>query len=188
MKRHRNRGRYSGRRAGFEAPLREVRRSDLMVSVIAASAAILGAAAGGVATYLGNHALQSSQVRSVAEGAGRVLQGDFRRAATRIEAELFQHRYYLPGRESTITIDAQDEEKVAANVSAGTWDHIVAAQLTIQDEQETANSNQEEVLKARAHQVVVLRGNRLTFERASLHNLERAADALTELTGTASAE
>jgi peroxiredoxin family protein len=55
--------------------------SKLAVAVIAATAAVAGAAVGGFATYFGNHELQTSEANAAARGAGRVLQADFTKAA-----------------------------------------------------------------------------------------------------------
>jgi hypothetical protein len=51
-------------------------KSNLTVAVIAALAAIAGAAVGGFATYFGNHELQTAEARAAARGAARVLQAD----------------------------------------------------------------------------------------------------------------
>jgi hypothetical protein len=163
--------------------------SNLAVAVIAATAAVAGAAVGGFATYFGNHELQTSEAHAAARGAGRVLQADFASAATRIDAELASHRFYAPDLHPPITIDAGDEKQIASNVSAGTWDHIAAAKFVLQDEQETvANMRSPEVLAALHHQPVALQGARQRFEESTLRALDAAVIALKELTGTTSGE
>lgn len=163
--------------------------SNLAVAVIAATAAVAGAAVGGFATYFGNHELQTSEAHTAARGAGRVLQADFARAATRIEVELEKHLYIAPDLQPAITISAEDEKEIASNVNARTWNHISAAKLVLQDEQESvANTGSVEVLLARAHRSVALQGPRMRFERSTLSALDGAVAALKELTGTTSAE
>jgi hypothetical protein len=159
------------------------------IVAITAAAAVLGAAVGGFASYLGNRELQKSQDITAARGAGRVLQADFTRAASRIEVELSDHQFIAPDLQPLITIDAEDEKQIASNVSARTWDHVAAAKLVIQDEQESgANVGSPEVLAALHHQPVALQGARLHFEEGTLRALDGAVVALKELTGTVSAE
>jgi hypothetical protein len=159
------------------------------VAVIAAVAAVAGAAVGGIATYLGEYELQESRAQTAAKGAARVLQGDLAGAAARIEVELTQHRYLAPTSEPVITIDAKDEKEIAANVSAGTWNRIASAKLVIQDEQESAsNLSNIEVLQARKHERVALQGARLRSEESSYKAIDGAAVALKEITGTFSGE
>src|ERR1700727_972375 len=147
--------------------------SSLTVAVIAAVAAVAGAAVGGFATYFGNHEIQSSEAHAAAKGAARVLQGDFASVATRIEVELSRHRFIVPLDQSVITISSEDEKQIAANVGPTTWDHIAAAKLIIQDEQESAaDVGNVEVLAARDHQPVVLRGAPLHFEEGSLRGVQ----------------
>jgi hypothetical protein len=163
--------------------------SNLTVAVIAAAAAIAGAGVGGFATYLGNHELQTSEDHAAAKGSARVLQGDLASTATRIEVELTKHRYLAIGAQSSIAISTEDEKEIAANVSAQTWDRVAAAKLMIQDEQESSNELGDiEVLEARKHLPVILKGARLHFEESSLHAIQQAVAALKELTGTDSSE
>ncbi len=105
------------------------RRWDSHTTVVAitAAAAILGAAVGGVASYLGNNALQKSQDTTAARGAGRVLQADFLNAVTRIQYELANKRFVVPEPQSSALVTEADEKLIASNVSARTWDHIAAA-------------------------------------------------------------
>ena len=144
---------------------------------------------GGFATYFGNYELQQSQDHAAAKGAARVLQGDLASIATRIEVELVKHRYLAIGAQSSITISTEDEKEIAANVSARTWDRIASAKLIIQDEQESSNELANiEVLEARKHLPVTLKGARLHFEEGSLQALRDAVVALKELTGTDSSD
>jgi hypothetical protein len=162
---------------------------NLTVAIIAALAAIAGAAVGGFATYFGNHELQESAAHAAAKGAARVLQGDLASIATRIDIELSQHRYLAIGAQSAITISAEDEKEIAANVSARTWDHIASAKLVVQDEQESSNElGNIEVLEARKHLPVTLKGARLHFEENSFQALREAVSALKELTGADSGD
>jgi hypothetical protein len=159
--------------------------NSLAGALIAAAAAVAGAAVGGFATYFGSYELQKSEMHSAAQGAARVLQGDFAGAAARIEVELTQHRYLAPPAGPVITIDTEDEKQIAANVSANTWDRIVSARLVIRDEQESAsNVNNPEVIEARYHLPVILKGARLRFEERSYRAIDEAAVALREITGT----
>lgn len=162
--------------------------SHTTVVAITAAAAVLGAAVGGVASYLGNDQLQKAQDWTAAQGAGRVLQSDFVDAVTRIQSEFGLKRYLAPERQSTALVSEEDEKLIASNVSAQTWDHIAAAKTVILDEREVVTSTSNEVVRARKHQPVPLQGARLSFEESALQTLEGAIFALKELTGTESAE
>jgi hypothetical protein len=158
------------------------------VVAITAAAALLGAAVGGFATYLGNDKLQKSQNHAAARGAGRVLQADFASAATRIEVELERKRFIAPEAESVVRLSTEDEKLIASNVSPEVWNQLASAKAVLQDELATLNSSDREVLEARAHQPVVLQGPRLRFEESALRALDKAVLGLKTLTGTTSAE
>jgi hypothetical protein len=162
--------------------------SQTSIVAITAIAAVLGAAVGGFATYLGNNQLQNSQNRTAARGAGRVLQADFVNAATRVEFELEYKRYVAPESESVVRISEDDEKLIASNVGASTWNHVAAAKAVLQEELSSLNSSNKEVLEARAHRIVVLQGTHLQFEESVLQTLDRAILGLKKLTGTTSAE
>ena len=170
------------------APTQRRWNAHATVVAITAAAAILGAAVGGFATYLGNDKLQKSQSHSAARGAGRVLQADFASAATRIEAELERKRFIAPEAESVLRLSTEDEKLIASNVSPEVWNQIASAKAVLQDELATLNSSNLEVLEARDHLAVVLQGPRLRFEEGALRALDKAVLGLKTLTGTTSAE
>ncbi len=103
----------------------------LLVALIAASAAVLGALAGGGATYLGNKSLQENQSRSVAVGDARVLQARLNQADARF-AFMLKHGLLLAPDSSVepLVPSTQDEEAIATNLSFGDWS-IVATGLGV---------------------------------------------------------
>lgn len=98
------------------------------VAVIAALAAVVGALAGGFATYLGNKNLQESQSRSTAVGIGRVLQQRLELAESRFQLML-DDRQLLPPDPGIgqLVPSTQDEETLASHLGAPEWQAVSVA-------------------------------------------------------------
>jgi hypothetical protein len=151
--------------------------------VVAALAAILGAAVGGYVTYEGDRALQKERSLTAARGAARVLQSEFLSAEVRFQVELAQKRLLAPDRLTSISVSSEDQQLIATNVSGNAWAEVAAAKGVMQQEQEAgADTRDESMLRARAGLVVPLAGPHLEIEQSTLRALEQGAMALDPLT------
>jgi hypothetical protein len=107
---------------------RESSYSGIIVALIAAMAAVVGALAGGFATYLGNKSLQETQSRSVAVGVARVLQTRLLLGESRFQIMLDTGILLPPDPGiGQIIPSTQDEETLASNLNAGDWNKVSVA-------------------------------------------------------------
>jgi hypothetical protein len=105
-----------------------LRDSEIIVALIAASAAIVGALAGGFATYLGNKSLQESQSRSSAVGIGRVVQSRLHLASAEFQTMLNHGALIRPDPGiGQIVSSTQDEETLASNLNVTDWNKVAIA-------------------------------------------------------------
>ena len=158
---------------------------NLTIAVIAAVSAVVGAAVGGVASYLGNRALQNSQSEATAKGIARVLEAEFVDDEQRLTLSLQQRRILMPNSTSTIALSVDNEELLASNLSARSWADISTAMATISLEGSLfTNTSNPDILKARAGLQAPLTNGVLDLERSLLGELVAAVGALRPLAGT----
>jgi hypothetical protein len=170
-----------------QRPTHRKRRWDrnLTIAVIAAVSAVVGAAVGGVISYLGNRTLQSNQSAATARGIARVLQAEFGDDEQRLSLSLQQHQIILPNSTSTIELSVDNEELLASNLSPKSWQEVSTALATISLEGDLFDSSSNtDILKAHAGIGVPLRGPLLALEKSLLRELETSVNALRPLAGT----
>ncbi len=158
--------------------------STTTTALITALVGLVGVTLG----YYGNKQLQSSQTHISARGAARVLQADFAAAAVRIEVELKEKRLIAPEPSSVGEVSEENEKLIASNVGSRAWEEIAPAKLVTLDEIQEAEAPSVEMIEARKHEFVPLRGARLRSEEVNLRMLDSAAVALKTLAGTESTE
>ena len=157
---------------------------NLTIAVIAAVSAVVGAAVGGVASYLGNRALQNSQSEATAKGIARVLEAEFVDDEQRLTLSLQQRRILMPNSTSTIALSVDNEELLASNLSARSWEDVSTAMATISLEGTLFANSNPDILKARAGLQAPLTDGVLDLERSLQRELVAAVAALRPLAGT----
>lgn len=100
-------------------------RRDLVVASVAILAAIAGALVGGFATYLGTRSVEEARTDAAARGVARVLQTQLSHVDIGLRVMLENDQ--LARREEAYTIDLpiEEEQLLAANVSADAWVSVV---------------------------------------------------------------
>jgi hypothetical protein len=156
----------------------------ILVALIAALAAVVGALAGGFATYLGNKSLQESQSHSTAVGIGRVIEARLVLAESRFQA-MVNNGLLLPpnpGIEQVVP-SAQDEETLASNLSAADWTKVSIALADYELFTERGTLGDLAAQQADRGQCVPL-GQDRSVVAIDLANVRLAAHALIDLTGS----
>ena len=108
------------------------RRREVLVAVIAVCAAILGALAGGAATYLGNKSLESSKDEKTARGGARVLRAQLRSVDIRLSTMLSENRLYEIDQAYRVGLSDDDEQLIASEVSAADWARVASALAAVE--------------------------------------------------------
>lgn len=131
---------------------------NLTVAVIAAVAAIAGAAVGAFATYYGNRSLQRDQLRATARGIARVLSSQFMNAEPRLEVALRENRVILPEPAEVVVLNTGDEELLASSLGSAAWGEVATTLSGLALERQVLNPNEGslEVLEAKAGRRVAL--------------------------------
>lgn len=103
--------------------------------ILAIAAAVLGALAGGWATYLGNRSLQQGQSKAAARGTARVLSSQFEQTYSRL-AYMLRERKLAPANASApaIELSIEDQKLLASNLTPGQWVAVAEAIAEIRRE------------------------------------------------------
>lgn len=156
------------------------RRLAVLVATIAVVAAVLGALAGGTATYLGNRALEKGKSRDAARGAARVLQSRLGSARFRFELMLKQDRLLAVDDALRISLPLEDSKLIATNLNVAQWATVAdsLAGLGI-----FATRDDRDARRASAGLVVRLDPDYRDLLRDTLAGVQRAYVALEPLAG-----
>jgi hypothetical protein len=108
---------------------------DYGPAVLAIAAAVLGALAGGWATYLGNRSLQHGQSEAAARGTARVLSSQFEQTYSRL-VYMLRERRLTPANSSVpvIELSIEDQKLLASNLTPGQWVAVAEAIAEIRRE------------------------------------------------------